>query len=198
MKVAVFGAKGRTGRLVVEELRRAGHEVVAVSRRGEAVAGASAVQADPAAGQGVAAATEGCDAVVNAMASGRGNPSCSALARALRDRAGLRYVSVGGAAVDVPGDRKGVPDRIVSWMNRTFARDLLLDRQAELEILGASRLRWTMLRPPRLRDGAAKGAVRVSDERPPSMQVTRADLARKVVETLADDSLVGRAPFVSN
>ena len=198
MKVAVFGARGRTGRLVVEELRRAGHEVVAASRRAEPVPGASAVQADPAAGQGVAAATEGCDAVVNAMASGKGNPSCSALARALRDRSGLRYVSVGGAAVDVPGDRKGLPDRIVSWMNRTFAPDLVLDRQAELDVLGASGLRWTMLRPPRLRDGAAKGSVRVSYERPPSMQVTRADLARKVVEALADDSLVGRAPFVSN
>ena len=55
-----------------------------------------------------------------------------------------------------------------------------------------------MLQPPRLRDGAAKGTVRMSYERPPSMQVTRADLARKVVEALADDSLVGRAPFVSN
>ena len=198
MKVAVFGARGRTCQLVVEELRGAGHEVVAASLRAESVPGACVVQADPAACQGGVAAAECCDAVVNAMASGKGNPSCSALARALRDRSGLRYVSVGGAAVDLPGDRKGVPDRIVSWLNRTVAPDLVLDRQAELDVLGASGLRWTMLRPPRLRDGAAKGSVRVSYERPPSMQVTRADLARKVVEALADDSLVGRAPFVSN
>jgi putative NADH-flavin reductase len=198
MKVAVFGAQGRTGRLVVEELLRQGHEVVAASRRGEAIPGAEAVQADPVTGQGVAAAAGGCDAVVSALASGKGNPACSSLARALRDREGLRYVSVGGAAVDADGDRKGVPDRIISWISRTFAKDVVMDRQAELQVLNWSRLRWTMLRPPRLVDRPAKGAVRTSFERPPSIQVTRADLARKVVEALSDDSLVGRAPFVSN
>jgi putative NADH-flavin reductase len=198
MKVAVFGARGRTGRLVVEELRRAGHEVVAANRRGEAVPGAEAVQADPVTGQGVAAAAGGCDAVVNAMASGKGNPACSGLARALRDREGLRYVSVGGAAVDMPGDRKGVADKVVSWLSRTFAKDVVMDRQVELEILGGSRLRWTMLRPPRLVDGPAKGQVRTSFEKPPTIQITRADLARKAVEALVDDSLAGRAPFVSN
>jgi putative NADH-flavin reductase len=198
MRVAVFGAKGRTGRLVVEALKAAGPEVVAVTRRGEAVEGAIAAQADPATGEGVGVAAEGCDAVVNAMASGKGNPAGSGLARALLPREGLRYVTVGGAAVDAEGDRKGIPDKIISWLSRTVAKDVVLDRQAELAILAASGLRWTMLRPPRLVDGAAKGVVRESFEKPPSIQITRADLARKVVETLGDESLVGRSPFVSN
>lgn len=198
MRVAVFGARGRTGRLVVEELRKAGHTVVAVSRGGEPVGGAVAVAADPVTGQGVAVALGDCDAVVNAMASGKGNPSCSGLARALSGREGLRYVSIGGAAVDVPGDRKGIPDRIISWMSRTFAKEVVQDRQDELDLLRNSRLRWTMLRPPRLLDGEAKGEVKISFERPPTIQITRTDLARKVVEVLTDDALIGRVPFVSN
>jgi putative NADH-flavin reductase len=198
MRVAVFGAKGRTGRLAVEALRAAGHEVVAVSRSGDAVPGAAAVAADPSTGRGVAAAVEGCDAVVNAMASGTGNPAGSALARALSGRAGLRYVTVGGAAVDAAGDRKGIVDKAVSWLSRRVAKDVVLDRQEELAVLQGSGLRWTMLRPPRLVDGPAKGDVRISFERPQSIQVTRADLARVVAEALGDERLVGRAPFVSN
>lgn len=198
MRVAVFGAKGRTGKLVVEELRRKGHEPVPVTRNGDRVAGVQGVRANPASGEGVAAAVEGCDAVVNAMASGKGNPAGSALAKALKGHAGLRYVTVGGAAVDADGDRKGLADRAISWLSRVVAKDVVLDRQEELAILKGSRLRWTFVRPPRLVDGAAKGTVRQSHEKPPSMQITRADLARKVVEALTDDGLVGRVPFVSN
>jgi putative NADH-flavin reductase len=198
MRVAVFGAKGRTGQHVVEELRRAGHEVVAASRRGDPVPGATAVAADPATGEGVERAVEGCDAVVNAMASTKGNRSCSGLARTLSGREGLRYVSVAGAAVDMPGDRKGLPDRVLSRLAQRFAGEVVGDRQRELDVLRGSRLRWTMLRPPRLVDGPAKGPVRRSLEKPPAIKVTRADLARAAVEALVDDGLVGRAPFVSN
>ena len=77
-------------------------------------------------------------------------------------------------------------------------RGAVEDRQDELDILRASRLRWTMLRPPRLVDGEPKGEVKVSFERPPSLQIIRADLARRVTEALTDESLVGRVPFVSN
>lgn len=198
MRVVVFGARGRTGRQVVEELRRSGHEVVAASRSSDPVDGATAVAANPVTGEGVERAVEGCDAVVNAMASGKGNPACSGLARAFSGREGLRYVTVGGAAVDVPGDRKGVSDKVISWLSRAVAKEVVLDRQAELDVLRGSRLRWTMLRPPRLVDGPAKGEAKLSFERPPSIQITRADLARKVVEAIGNDSLVGRAPFVSN
>jgi uncharacterized protein YbjT (DUF2867 family) len=199
MRVAVFGAKGRTGGLLVEALTAAGHDVVAVSRRGEPVPGAAAAAvADPASGQGVLAAAEGCDAVVNAMASGPGNPACSGLARALAGRDGLRYVTIAGAAVDAPGDRKGLPDKIISWLSRRVAKEVVLDRQEELAVLRGSRLRWTMLRPPRLVDGPPTGAARMSLERPQAIQIRRADLARVAAEALGDEALVGRAPFVSN
>lgn len=196
MRVAVFGAMGRTGRLVVAELRGAGHEAVAVSRRGEAVEGAQALRANPATGEGMAA-VEGCDAVINAMASGKGNPACSALALALSGR-DLRYVTVAGAAVDAPGDAKGVADRVVSWLGRRIGGAVVLDRQEELAILQASRLGWTMLRPPRLVDGPPKGPVRVAFDRPQSLSITRADLAAAAARALEDGSLMRRAPFVSN
>lgn len=196
MRVAVFGAKGRTGRLVVEELLRRGHAAVAVSRDGAPVGGAEAAAADPSSGAGVEAALAGADAVVNAMASAKGNPAGSALARALAGRE-VRYLTVGGAAVDAPGDRKRLPDRLVSALARTLAPGTVLDRQEELAILQGSRLRWTMLRPPRLVDGEGTGTYRRSLLSPPSTKIARADLARAVADALEDDSQAGQAPFVS-
>jgi putative NADH-flavin reductase len=196
MRVAVFGAKGRTGRLVVEELMRRGHAIVAASRDGAAVSGAEAAAADPASGRGLEAALAGAEGVVNAMASGKGNPAGSALARALAGRE-VRYVTVGGAAVDAPGDAKRVPDRLVSWLARTLAPGTVLDRQEELGILQSSRLRWTMLRPPRLVDGAGTGTYRQSLTSPLSTKIARADLARAVADALEDAAGAGQAPFVS-
>ncbi|NAZ35999.1 NAD(P)-dependent oxidoreductase [Rubellimicrobium sp. CFH 75288] len=198
MRVAVFGARGRTGRHVVAELQRRGHEVIAVTRTGEAVGGATGLRADPVSGEGVADATDAADAVVCAMTSGRGNPACSRLAEALSGRVGLRYVTVGGAAVNRPGDRKGLVDRLFAGLMHVVARPVLEDRERELALLEGSALRWTMLRPPRLLDREARGTVRLSDERPPGLSLERADLARAVADALEDDALVGRAPFVSN
>lgn len=198
MRVTVFGARGRTGRLVVEELLRAGHTVVAASRGGEPVGGTRAVAANPLTGEGMDDALEACDAVVNALASGKDNPACSTLARTLMGRTGLRYVSLGGAAVNHPRDRKGLVDRIATAITRFAGGEGVTDRQEELAILMGSGLRWTMLRAPFLVDGAATGDVEMSDERTPGMRLRRGDFAAVAVRALADDMLVGRAPFVGS
>lgn len=198
MQVTVFGARGRTGRLVVEELLRAGHTVVAASRRGDPVGGTRAVAADPVAGTGLAQALEACDAVVNALASGPGNPACSSLARALLERTGLRYVSLGGAAVNHPRDRKGPVDRLATVITRLVGGAAVTDRQEELAILMGSGLRWTMLRAPYLVDGPATGDVEISDERVPGLRLRRGDFAAVAVRGLTEDMMVGRAPFLGN
>ncbi len=199
MLVTVFGAKGRTGRLVVEELLRAGHTVVAASRSGEATGGTRAVAANPVTGEGVADAVETCDAVVCALTSGPGNPACSALVQAILDRDRLRYLSIGGGAMDHPGDRKGLAHAAVSWLMQTaIERENLADRKREHDLMVGSRLRWTMLRPPWLANGPPLGRVRMSDDTMPGPMIRRADLAAAIVQAIPDESLIGRAPFVSN
>ena len=198
MLVTVFGARGRTGRLVVKELLQSGHTVVAASRRGEPVGGTRSAAVNPVTGEGVAGAVEACDAVVNALASGPGNPSCSSLAQALGGRDGLRYISLAGAAVDHPRDRKGLADRIATRITRFFGGPGVADRQAELAILMASRLRWTMLRAPFLVDGPATGHAKLSDDRVPGLRLTRGDFATTAVRALTDDAFPGRAPFLGS
>ncbi len=109
----------------------------------------------------------------------------------------MRFVTIAGAAVDAPGDAKAVPDRIIGWIMRRMVAEMLADRQAELAVLRASPLAWTMLRPPRLTDGPPSGKARLTFDTPAATAITRADLADAVIEALADPALVGRAPFVA-
>ena len=197
MTIVVFGASGRTGRWIAEGLARAGHAVTAAGRRDPGLPGIRFHQTDLHDAQAVQAAVQGADAVLSALASGKGNPACSTLARAVAGMDGLRFVTIAGAGVDAPGDAKGLGDKAIGWIMRRIVPDTLADRQAELAILQASRLRWTMLRPPRLTNKAATGRWHLSHDRPASTQIARADLAAAVIAVAGDDTWAGRAPFVA-
>lgn len=207
MRVTVLGAHGRTGRLVVEESLRRGHPVTALVRdpgrlavadqRVRVVAGDVR---DPAAVRG---AVEGSDAVISALGpSGKDRTLHRELAPALiaaMSAAGVRrFVGISGAGVDAPDDAKGARDRVASRLMHVFGAAMVADKEAERAAWAASTLDWTLVRPPRLVDGPATGrvlsdAVRTSG----SMRISRADLARFVVDQLTDPSYVGAAPVVA-
>lgn len=197
MRILLLGGTGRTGRLIAERLVRSGHAVTMAGRRDPGIPGALFTQADLTDGARLGQMAAGTDAVISALASGKGNPVCSTVARVLAGREGLRVLTIGGAGVDAPGDRKGAMDRLIGWIMRRVVAEMLADRQAELAILQASRLRWTMLRPPRLTDGPATGQFRTSLERPLSTKISRQDLAAAVEALLTRPDVEGRAPFVS-
>lgn len=197
MHVLVLGGSGRTGRLIATRLLAQGHRVTLAGRRDPVLPGAAFRPTDLSDPAALRALAEGVEAVASALASGPANPVCSGVARALAGQAGLRFVSVAGAAVDAPGDAKGVSDRAIGWIMRRVAGPMLADRQTELGVLQDSRLRWTMLRPPRLTDAAGTGRWRLTQDRPASSAIARADLAAAVCAVLPDAALAGRAPFVA-
>lgn len=68
MRIAVVGATGQTGRLLIERLHKLGGQAVAVSRSGKSVEGAvDAAAADVVTGAGLDAALEGCDVLVDVV-----------------------------------------------------------------------------------------------------------------------------------
>lgn len=70
MDVLVTGATGGLGRVVVEQLREAGHTVREMSRR----PGPDRLVADLSTGSGVTAAMPGCDVVIHAASDPLGDP----------------------------------------------------------------------------------------------------------------------------
>lgn len=200
MRVLLLGASGRTGAEALESLGRAGHEVTSLGRTAPKRAGARHVSEDVTDPAAVAQAVADHDAVLSCLASTNAQPLCSrATAAVIAAAAGrpLRYVVVGGAGVDAPGDRKGVPDKLVGLVMRVAVGRMLADRQAEFEALAASGLAYTFMRPPRLTQAPGTGRWRFTFDRPAAMQIARADLAGAMVEALERPDLERRAPFVA-
>ncbi|MGC5076704.1 SDR family oxidoreductase [Agrococcus sp. DT81.2] len=69
MRVVVVGGSGNAGAAIVRALGRRGAQAVPMSRSGKAIAGAPGVRADIVSGEGLDAALDGADAVVDASNS---------------------------------------------------------------------------------------------------------------------------------
>ncbi len=190
MRVLLLGARGRTGRLVADELGRRGHAVVPFA-------------GDVRDAGAVTAAVAGVDAVVSALGPRKGDrtlhrESAPVLVAAMRAAGVRRFVGVSGAGVDVPGDRKSLRDRLISGIIHRVGGDAAQAKEHERATWAASSLDWTLVRPPRLVDGPATGAVEHhASTSPRRTSVSRADLAAFVVDVLEQGLYVGQAPLVA-
>ncbi len=205
MQVAVLGATGTTGRLLVDELVRRGHTVVALTRAGEA-GGPGAVSwvmgdaRDPAA---LRSLVSGGDAVVSALGPRRGDDTLhrdvSPLLVAEMRRLGVRrFVGISGAGIDVPGDRKSRRDRVVSALLQRLGGETVRDKALERQTWADSGLDWTLVRAPRLVDGPPTGRVEHSAHRSPRRtSIPRADLATFLADLVDRPDYVQQAPLVA-
>lgn len=210
MRLTVFGATGGTGSAVVRHALEVGDHVTAVVRDPARLAvpadsGLDVVTAgldDP---DRLVSAIEGADAVLSALGPrGRGPTTVCAdgievIMAAMRRAEVTRLVAVSASGAHTAGD--GV-------LIRTFAKPLLgrvlrhpfADMLAMEERIRASALDWTIVRPPRLTNGAHTGNVRsrVDANVRGAFSITRADLADFLLRTVDDRALVRRAVSVAH
>ncbi|MEC7949210.1 MAG: NAD(P)-binding oxidoreductase [Myxococcota bacterium] len=218
MRVLVVGASGRTGRLVVQEARAAGHRVRALARslEPEAADDLEILRADVCAPGVAERAVAGMDAVVVVLSMVRTSDSPWSRITTPRDlhsqaadrlvtaceAAGVRrYVSVSAHGVGASRSRAGWAFlALVHSSNIGVAYDNLAVSEARVE---DSSLDWTLVRPTRLTMAPGTGcwtadaALRTSSR----AHIPREDLARFLVQSLTDPrwsrtavSLTSRAP----
>ncbi len=73
------------------------------------------------------------------------------------------------------------------------------DKSHELELVTASDLTWTLVRPPRLTDGPATGRLEHDPNRSTaSTRITRGDLAAFLADALEQDLYPRQAPCVAS
>ncbi|MFC7876201.1 NAD(P)-dependent oxidoreductase [Isoptericola sp. NPDC057391] len=208
MKLALIGATGRTGAHALTTALDRGHDVTVLVRDPARLPDAArdrvrVVVGEATAPDALSDLAAGADVVVSALGpTGREADLHTRTARALVDvmRAGGpgRFVGISGAGIDVPGDRKAGKDKAISWLIRTLGGDVVKDKPAEYAVWAASGLDWTLVRPPRLVDGAPTGRLEHDAHRSTrSTQITRADLGAFLI-TVTEDGLYPRtAPFVA-
>jgi uncharacterized protein YbjT (DUF2867 family) len=204
MRIAVLGASGRTGRLVVEQAVERGHQPRPVVRRPEAAVDESWAIADGRDVAALTAALSGCDAVAFTIGpTGHSDPrvvtECLAATLQAMSASGVTRIAV--VTADGPFADSGDP------LSRFVAKpilNLLLyesfeDFRAAEDLLRASDVDWTVIRPSRLTDRPTR---RYRARRNASLwfgiKTSRAATAAALLDALEDRDTVGVAITVAN
>jgi putative NADH-flavin reductase len=201
MHLAVLGATGRTGRLVVEAARKRGHVVTALTR-GTPPADQETlkwVRGDIDSRRALLETVERQDAVISALGPTKADLHvCSAATARLIDLGVTRLVVISGAAVDIPGDNKDLIGRAVSNLVRMLSPAVFADKQQEISLLLNSDIDWTAIRAPRLTNKTSDRPIQVRLDRSPGTVIDRGTLARFCVDVAEGDLYARQAPFVAN
>jgi putative NADH-flavin reductase len=205
VKLVVFGANGPTGRLVTQRALAEGHTVTAVTRRPGAfpiedprlrVAGADALDA-----AAVDEVVAGHDRVISTLGVPYTREPVTIFSQSARNimaamsRHGLRRlvcVTSIGVHPELPAEEKFFFRKVVGPILLAMGRPLYEDARRMEEIVQATDLDWTIVRPSGLFDAATVTGYRiaVAPQRLPGMFTSRADLADVLLRAAADDEHV--------
>ncbi len=206
--IAVFGATGRTGRLLLAQAVARGLRVTAFARdqsRLRDLAGkVTAVEGGVSDLAAVERAVTGRDAVLSALGHVRGSPSdllassVSNVVEAMGKSGVRRLVVLTNTAVEDPSDKPPVIHRILRGTLVLANGEMLKDSLREAEIIARSGLDWTIVRAPLLTDGPLTGRYRVGPLTSGTpLRVSRADVAHFMLSCVTRGDYVGQRPVVS-
>nr|WP_294945717.1 SDR family oxidoreductase [uncultured Mucilaginibacter sp.] len=205
MKVLVFGASGKTGRLVVERAVAMGHEVSVLVRQpgSSAQPGVRVITGDALKPDDVLRAMGQQDAVVGCIGGTKPwksqtleRDAMQNIVKAMKTSGAKRLVVV--SAMGVGDSKKQSPWWYRNLMLPTFLRGSTADKTAMEAIVQGSGLDWIIARPPILKDGTATGKVEVLGQSGTGHGITRADLAVWLVDQLANEAYMRQAVVVVN
>lgn len=210
MKLTVLGASGGVGRQLVSHALADGHEVTAALRSPQKLTERherlTVLRADALDAASVKTVVDGADAVLSGIGqAGRHDPlrPASTSARAVVEAmvaTGVRRLLMVSAG---PLNRTGAGQPFLS--HRVFGpllwaalKELYTDLARMEAVLRDSGLDWTVVRPPRLLDKPGEGRYRHAVEAGPAGAViTRADVARAMLDFVTDPQTYGHAVGIS-
>jgi putative NADH-flavin reductase len=201
MKIVVFGATGGTGKQIVECALAAGHEVIAVARKPEAVITdheklrvAKGDVLDP---ESVAAAVAGADAVLSAIGPADNKHPGTLISDGIKNIVAActaarvpRFVFESGLMV---GDGRGLSliSKIGVSIYRRLNKELCADKRIAEATIQASSLDWVIVRPVALDDSPARGNYKTGTDirLNAAAKMSHADVADFMVKAASDAKL---------
>lgn len=206
MKIIVFGANGKVGQKVVQKLLdkhlqvRAfvhGHNSLPTHENLEIVTG------DIHSTEQVWQAIQGCTAVISTLGSwGTKTKDIQVSAMnniipAMKEHKVRRIVSITGAGVFDEDDTPHLIDRLNRVALLTFARKVFRDGEDHLALLRQSKLDWTVLRSPIMKETDKPGYFVLNRAFPkPWETIVRDDVATALVELVDSKNWHQAAPFI--
>ena len=207
MKLVLFGATGKVGRVLMTKALEVGHEVTALVRDPAKLeishAKLRVVKGDATNAADVEAVVQSQDAVLNALGPTKTSPKNvlevnTRLVIAAMKRFGVRRtVIVGGAGMRLPQDSKDFGTQAIGWIISKVIPDAVADKQRQLELLTNSGVEFVILRAPQIKSGVRIGKYTIGyPPMGPGAQITPADLSDAMLEMLVSDQFLNSAPAI--
>ncbi|MBE0646488.1 MAG: SDR family oxidoreductase [Bacteroidales bacterium] len=204
MRVAVFGASGRTGILTVYQALDKGYEVHAFAREAQNVTirhpKIRVIQGDISDYGKVKEAVEGVDGVIVTLGQ-KGNKPLQLLSggtaniiKAMKETGVKRLIVMSSAGI-LGNDSHPVFGKVIVplLMNNIFR-----DKRRQMEIVSESGLEWVIIRPPRLTDSPKTGKYQLTEGRPGTRSVPRSDVADFMLKLLTNKKYDGTMPAIAS
>lgn len=212
LRVAVFGATGKIGQHVVEQLLAAGHSVTAYVRNaGKLTIGhpdLSVVEGELDQPAGIGRAVDGADAVISALGptlrrGATGTPVANGtrnIVEAMKATGVRRYIGLATPAVADSRDRPTLQAKLFRLMPRLAFPNALVEIDGMTRAVTSSDLDWTIARIISPNDRPATGTIRSGflGRDKVGSAMSRADIAAFLVGQLTDDRYRRAAPVISN
>ncbi|MYN37975.1 NAD(P)H-binding protein [Duganella sp. FT109W] len=204
MKLAIFGASGATGRLLVQQALAAGHDVTVLLRSAGSLS-LDSVRLQRIVGQldqpdAIAAVVQGADAVISVLGVRKGGAQtvCTdgirSILQAMQHTGTQRLI-----ALSAYGASETQHDSWFIRLVRKIIREKMRDKDGMENLVRASTTDWTLVRPPALTNGAAMDDYRASTSLKPGVagRLSRADLAGFMLSVAESGDYLHQAPVVS-
>ncbi len=211
--IALFGATGKTGSILVKKLTAKGYHLSALVRNPSKLSYSNAlltaVQGDVLNEQSVYKVLEKSDVVINVIGHVKGCPPDLQTVASRNILAGMnkfgitRLIDLTGGAVQVEGDNPKWPDKLIAFIMKNLAgravRARFTDGVNHVKLISKSNLEWTIVRAPVLLPGKAKGRTSIGMVgHIPGYSLTFEDLTDKIINILEDKSFVRQYPYITN
>jgi putative NADH-flavin reductase len=205
MRLAIFGATGRTGAHLVEQALAAGHSVRALARDPSRLSTGqpelAVVRGDIRDADRVRETIAGQEAVLSVLGSTKTDQEvlqvgARQIVDAMRQEGVRRLIVLTGAGVKWPQDPPSVASVVFVPLLKLLSPRVLRDAELAVATIVASDLDWTIVRAPRLGDGPRTGVYRHGYIRTGFTAVARADVAAFMLQQLTDPRYIREAPII--
>ncbi len=206
MKIVVFGASGKVGRLVVDKLLQKNHQVTVFIHKNNpyqenknltVIEGSIYDQKD------IDKAVKGNSIVISTLGSWNTKKKniltsgMEIIIPSMRKHNIKRIITITGADAQSKRDRINVTQLLVHFLFGVFARKILIDGERHIQLLESSDLSWTVIRSPRMRSTGAQGSYRLNlKANKPWESIHRINVAEAICLQVKDDKYLEQSPFV--
>ncbi|MEM7270972.1 MAG: NAD(P)H-binding protein [Pseudomonadota bacterium] len=207
MKITIFGATGMVGKVLTDAALEAGHEVTALVRSpdklGPLAKRIRVIDGEYFSTEAQGEALSDAEAVMTTVGprmkrgpnQGEYAKGMQALVNAMEAASVRRIVAIGGAGLKLGEEKLSFRRAVMRQILTAIAGASYKDKEREHNLLAASELDWTIVRPPQI--APAKGALTPTLDQAAGMKVDTRQLAGFMLACLDDPSTIRTAPFVA-